>query len=177
MEEWLSGLKHRLGKAARVTPPQVRILFLPPYRGVVQRLVLRSPKPSMRVRILPPLPANETSSVLLSSCGGASRFGVNRLLARRIDTALKTKTLRSGKWLKLSRQINNGVPASCKRRNRHSAHFLSEQYTNHFKWSTVNWFCRSFIMMRSRLVRRCCDWCIFEIKSLKLFQFCYTIFI
>ena len=67
------------------------------------------------------VPANETSSVLLSSCGGASRFGVNRLLARRIDTALKTKTLRSGKWLKLSRQINNGVSASCKRRNRHSA--------------------------------------------------------
>ena len=92
MEEWLSGLKHRLGKAARVTPPQVRILFLPPHRGVVQRLVLRSPKPSMRVRILPPLPAYETSSVLLSSCGDTSRFGVNRLLARRIDTALKTKT-------------------------------------------------------------------------------------
>ena len=71
-------------------------------------------------------PANETSSVLLSSCGGTSRFGVNRLLARRIDTALKTKTSRSGKWLKLSRQINNGVPASCKRRNRHSAHFTAK---------------------------------------------------
>jgi hypothetical protein len=62
--------------------------------------------------------------VLLSSCGGTSRFSVNRLLARRIDTALKTKTLRSGKWLKLSRQINNGVPASCKRWNRHSARFF-----------------------------------------------------
>ena len=34
MEEWPSGLRHRLGKAARVTPPQVRILFLPPYAGV-----------------------------------------------------------------------------------------------------------------------------------------------
>ena len=45
----------------------------------------------MGVRISHPLPANETSSVLLSSCGGASRFGVNRLLDRRIDTALKTK--------------------------------------------------------------------------------------
>ena len=71
-------------------------------------------------------PANETSSVLLSSCGGTSRFGVNRLLARRIDTALKTKTPRPGKWLKLSRQINNGVPASCKRWNRHSAHFTAK---------------------------------------------------
>ena len=38
-------------------------------------------------------PANETSSVLLSSCGGTSRFGVNRLLARCIDTTLKAKTL------------------------------------------------------------------------------------
>ena len=123
MEEWPRGRWRHLGKVVKGNLPWVRIPLLPPYRGVVQRLVLRSPKPSMRVRILPPLPANEASSVLLSSCGGTSRFGVNRLLARCIDTTLKAKTLRSGKWLKLSRQIHNGVPASCKRRNRHSAHF------------------------------------------------------
>ena len=34
MEEWPSGLWHCLGKAARVTPPQVRILFLPPWAKI-----------------------------------------------------------------------------------------------------------------------------------------------
>ena len=40
-----------------------------------------------------------------------------------LSLSIKHYCLRSGKWLKLSRQINNGVPASCKRRNRRSAHF------------------------------------------------------
>ena len=45
--------------------------------------------------------------------------------------------------------------------------FLIEWCINHFKWSTVNGFCRSFTqMMRSRLVRRCRDWYIIEIKNL-----------
>lgn len=48
MEEWPSGLRHRLGKAARVIPPQVRILFLPPYAGVAQRSMALVSKTSVR---------------------------------------------------------------------------------------------------------------------------------
>ena len=72
---------------------RVQVSSLTPYAVIVQLVRISVSKTEDMGSSPTAVPANEASSVLLSSCGGASRFGVNRLLARRIDTALKTKTL------------------------------------------------------------------------------------